>query len=184
MKIACIVADDFEDSEVRVPYERLRGAGFDVEIVGANEGEELGGKKGEVRVRVERSIDEAHVEDYDALLIPGGYSPDHLRLDERFVDFVRDFDDAKKPIAAVCHGPQILLTADRVRGRTLTAWPTVQCDLASAGANVVDREVVVDGNLVTSRKPADLEAFSRTFIEQLQSRAGRGGRAVATYPAT
>lgn len=171
MKIACILADDFEDSEFRVPYDKLKAAGFDIDVIGESEGQELTGEKGKERVRTDRSIDDALVEDYDALLIPGGYSPDKLRADPRFVGFVAGFDDAEKLIAAVCHGPQLLLTADRVKGRTMTAWTTVQVDLKRAGANVVDREVVAFGNLVTSRKPSDLDAFSNEFIQQLQSRA-------------
>lgn len=172
MKIACILADGFEDSEFRFPYDRLKAAGFDVVVIGEKEGEEIKGMKGKETVRADKSIDSALVEDYDALFIPGGYSPDHLRADPRFVGFVAGFDDANKLIAAICHGAQLLLTADRVRNRTMTAWSTVQVDLKRAGANVVDREVVVDGNLVTSRKPDDLEAFSSEIIRQLQSRAG------------
>lgn len=170
MRVACILADGFEDSEFREPCERLKAAGIEVVVIAEKEGQELVGKKGH-KVRADRSIDQCVVEDYDALFIPGGYSPDKLREDPRFVGFVAGFDDAKKPIAAICHGPQLLLTADRVRGRTMTAWTTVQVDLRRAGANVVDREVVVDGHLVTSRKPADIEAFSNEFIRILQERA-------------
>src|SRR5207248_1881181 len=100
-------------------------------------------------------------------LIPGGYSPDKLRADDRFVEFVKEFDATGRPLAAVCHGPQLLLTAELQRGRTLTAWKTVQGDLRQAGAAVEDREVVVDDNWITSRKPDDLEAFSAKLIEEL-----------------
>jgi len=172
MKIACILADGFEDSEFRVPYDRLKAAGFEVVIIAEKEGQELVGKQGKERVRSDRSIDTAIVEDYDALFIPGGYAPDKLREDPRFVGLVAGFDDAQKLIATICHGPQLLLTADRVRNRTMTAWSTVQVDLRRAGANVVDREVVVDDNLLTSRKPDDLDAFSSEFIRQLEARAG------------
>lgn len=173
MKIACILADGFEDSEFRIPLDRLKAAGFEVVVIGEQAGAELAGKRGEERVRVDTSIDDVLVEDYDALFIPGGYSPDHLRADPRFVGFVAGFDDAEKPIAAICHGAQLLLTADRVKNRTLTAWSTVQVDLKRAGANVVDREVVVDGHLITSRKPADCEAFASEIIRHLEARAGR-----------
>ena len=171
MKIACILTNYFEDSEFRVPYDRLRDAGHDVVVIGKKKGEEIEGKQHKEKVRADAGIDEVKPAEFDAILIPGGFSPDQLRIDPRFVDFVKAFDSAKKPIAAVCHGPQILLTAGIVKGRKMTAWPTVQVDLKYAGANVVDQEAVVDGNLVTSRKPDDLEAFSREFINLLSSRA-------------
>lgn len=167
MKIACILTHDFEDSEYRIPHDRLTAAGIQVETIGFRAGEEVRGKHGKERVKIDKSIDQARPEDFDGLLIPGGYSPDQLRRDRRMVDFVRAFDAAGKLIAAVCHGPQILITADLVRGRTVTAWQTVQVDLRNAGANVVDREVVVDRNLITSRQPSDLEAFSRAILDHL-----------------
>ncbi len=167
MKIACIVASGFEDSELRIPMERLRAAGHEVVIVAADEGAELVGKKGKERVTADRGIDDVHARDYDLLLIPGGHSPDALRIDPRFVELVKDFDKAQKPIAAVCHGPQLLIAARLVRGRKLTAWPTVQEDLRQAGADVEDREVVIDRNWITSRKPADLDAFARAILERL-----------------
>ncbi len=103
---------------------------------------------------------------FDALFLPGGHSPDFLRADDRMVLFVRGFRD--KPILAICHGPQLLITADMVRGRKMTAWKTIQVDLRNAGADVVDREVVVEGNLVTSRKPDDLDAFVREGLKLLE----------------
>ena len=104
---------------------------------------------------------------YDALLIPGGYSPDQLRVDDDVVNFVKRFAATQRPIAAVCHGPQLLIEAGVVEGRTLTSWPSVRTDLRNAGAEVVDQEVCVDGNLITSRKPEDLDAFCRALLEQL-----------------
>ena len=167
MKIACILDEGFEDSEFRIPYDRLRAAGHQIEVIGKKKGATIAGKGGKEKTKVEKEIGDADADEYVALLIPGGYSPDHLRIDERFADFVRAFDEDGKLIAAVCHGPQLLITADLVRGRTMTAWPTIQVDLKRAGANVVDREVVEDGNLITSRKPEDLEAFSRAIIGAL-----------------
>jgi protease I len=178
MRIACILAEGFEDSELTVPRDRLTAAGCDVTIIGAEAGERLEGKNGKVAVEAEASIEDVDVDEFDALFIPGGYSPDHLRADPRFVRFVRDFDRAGKLIAAVCHGPQLLLTADLVRGRRMTAWTTVQVDLRRAGAHVVDREVVVDRNWVTSRMPEDLEAFSAECLEQL----GLGADRQAVHP--
>jgi len=121
-----------------------------------------------------RSIDDADAASYEGLLIPGGYSPDKLRADDRFVNFVKDFDVTGRPLAAVCHGPQLLLAAELQRGRTLTAWPTVQGDLRQAGAEVKDEAVVVDDNWITSRKPDDLEAFSAKFLEELGELEARG----------
>jgi protease I len=167
MKVACLLGDGFEDSEFRVPYDRLTQAGFRVDVIGGKAGEELAGAHGKEQVRVEKSIDEIRPGDYQLLLIPGGYSPDHLRIDPRFVDFVREFDASKRTIAAVCHGPQLLISAGLVKGRTLTAWPTIQEDLRQLGAKVQDEPVVVDRNWITSRKPDDLEAFSKAALEAL-----------------
>ena len=174
-KIACLLAKDFEDSEFKIPCDWLSAAGYTVEIVGATAGETLTGEKGRETAVVDLGIDEADVDDYEGLLIPGGYSPDRLRADERFVEFVRAFDATGRPLAAVCHGPQLLLAAELQRGRTLTAWPTVQGDLRQAGAHVVDRDVVVDDNWITSRKPDDLEAFTSKFVEELGELEERGG---------
>ncbi len=168
MRIACVLADGFEDSELRRPYDAFRGEGHEVTIIGAKSGATLKGERGKEKITVEKSIDDVRADEFDALFIPGGYSPDKLPADRRFIDFARAFAD--KPIFAVCHGPQLLLTADLVRGRTLTAWPTVQGDLRHAGCRVVDDEVVVDGNLVTSRSPADLDAFVRTSLSMLGER--------------
>jgi protease I len=170
MRIACILADGFEDSEFRKPYDAFRAAGHEVVVIGENRGQKLSGKAGKEKTRAELGIDEARPEDFQALFIPGGHSPDQLRADERFVQFTEAFRD--RPIFAVCHGPQILITAQMVNGRTMTAWKTVQVDLQNAGAKVVDREVVVDGNLVTSRQPSDLDAFSRESLNLLASGAG------------
>jgi protease I len=166
-KIACLLADGFEDSELQVPCDWLSAAGYPVEIIGETAGDVLKGKKGRESAVVDMSIDEVDVDSYEGLLIPGGHSPDVLRADDRFVEFVRAFDSTGRPIAAVCHGPQLLLTAELQRGRTMTAWPTVQGDLRQAGANVIDRAVVVDDNWITSRNPGDLQAFTSRFVEEL-----------------
>ncbi len=173
-KIACLLASGFEDSEFDVPRQRLEQAGYQVEVIGAKVADELKGDKGRVTATVERSIDEAKPEDYEGLLLPGGHSPDTLRADQRFVDFVRAFDQTKRPLAAVCHGPQLLITAGLVKGRTLTAWSTIQEDLRQIGARVEDEPVVVDDNWITSRKPGDLDAFSDKVIEELRELEGRG----------
>jgi protease I len=157
MRIACVLAADFEDSEFRVPYDAFRAAGHEVTIVGLERGQSLAGKKGKEKTKTDAGIDEVGGDDFDALFIPGGYSPDQLRADPRMVAFTQEFED--KPILAICHGPQLLITADMVQGRRLTAWKTVQSDLRAVGAEVLDEPVVVDGDLVTSRQPSDLDAF-------------------------
>ncbi|HEY1098175.1 MAG TPA: type 1 glutamine amidotransferase domain-containing protein [Myxococcota bacterium] len=169
MNIACVLAEGFEDSELRIPVDALVRAGHDVVIVGEARGEELVGKNGHEKVKADLGIEDAKGQRFDALLIPGGHSPDALRADRRFVDFVSDIDKAGKPIFAVCHGPQLLITAERVKDRKMTAWQTIQGDLQKAGADVVDEQVVIDGNLLTSRNPEDLQAFSEAAINMLAS---------------
>ncbi len=166
-RVACILSDGFEDSEFRVPYDRMRNEGFQVDIVGTKAGQRVEGKNGVEKVTTDKGIDDVRAEDYQALFIPGGYSPDHLRIDQRFVEFAKAFDRSHKTVAAVCHGPQLLMTAGLVKGRTLTAWPTVQRDLEMVGARVKDEPVVVDDNWITSRKPDDLQQFSDAVVQRL-----------------
>lgn len=167
-KIAFLLASGFEDSEFQIPYERLSEAGYDCVVIGRDEGDTVTGYKRGTQVKVDKSIDDVDADDYVALVIPGGHSPDALRADERFVQFVSDFSMTGRPLAAVCHGPQLLMAANLVKGHTLTAWPTVQADLRLIdGVNVKDEPVVVDGNFITSRKPADLEVFARTTLDQI-----------------
>jgi protease I len=161
MRIACVLDSGFEDSEFKKPYDALRQDGHEVVIIGLRADQELTGYKGTVKVRSEKSFDDVRADSFDALLIPGGSSPDHLRADRRAVEFTKAFAAADKPILAVCHGPQLLVTADAIKGRKLTAWKTIQDDLNRMGEKVVDEQVVVDGNLVTSRQPDDLDAFIR-----------------------
>ena len=167
IKVGFVVGQGFEDSEFRIPYDRLREAGFKVEIIGPSAGDELKGYKGRETAKADRGIDDVRAGDYTALVIPGGYSPDHLRADKRFVKLVQDFDKTGRPLAAVCHGPQLLITAGLVHGRTLTAWKTIQEDLRQIGAHVKDDPVVIDRNWITSRQPSDLEAFSAAVLERL-----------------
>jgi protease I len=176
MRVACVVGDGFKDSELRVPFDKLKSAGHEVVIIGAETGARIEGKDGKETAVVDLGIDDARAEAFDALLVPGGYSPDHLRADDRFVEFARGF--ATKPVLAICHGPQLLITADMVKGRTMTAWKTVQVDLRHAGAKVVDQEVCVDKNLVTSRKPEDLDAFVRESLKLLTNGASVGASAL------
>lgn len=167
MKIACVLADGYEDSEFEEPTRAFLAAGHQVVVIGLEAGRQLVGKRGTSRVTVERAIAANGNGEFDALFIPGGYSPDHLRADGRMVAFARAFFDPDRPVFAICHGPQLLMTARVVHNRRLTAWRTVQDDLHQAGADVHDEEVVVDGLLVTSREPADLPAFIRASLEVL-----------------
>ncbi len=166
-KIAVLLASDFEDSEYEEPVKALREAGHEVVVIGREKGETLEGKRGDVRADTDRAIADADPGEFDALLIPGGHSPDQLRIDERMVSFTKAFAAADKPIAAICHGPQLLIEAGVVADKRMTSWPSVRTDLRNAGATVVDEEVVVDGHLITSRKPDDLPAFNQALLKQL-----------------
>lgn len=167
-KIAVIIAGGFEDVEYTKPAEAFKEAGHDLVHVGLEAGETVKGKKEGTQVKIDRSVKEASVEDFDALLIPGGYSPDHLRINEHAVRFARAFVESGKPVFAICHAPQLLITADVIRGRKITGWPSVIQDIKNAGAEYIDREVVEDGNIVSSRKPADIPAFVKASLERLK----------------
>lgn len=175
-RIAVVLGDDFEDSEFRKPYDGLKASGHQLDIVGVRAGATVHGKRGKEQVRIEKAVGDADPRSYDALLIPGGYSPDHLRMDRGMVGFVGEMVRANKLIAAVCHGPQLLIEANAVRDKTITSWPSVKTDLVNAGARWVDQEVAIDGKLITSRKPDDLPAFTRAIDQAL------GGRAEAARP--
>lgn len=167
-KIALILGEMFEDSEFREPYDRLRTAGNEVVIIGSEDKEHITGKKEKERVTTEASVRDVEVDEFDALVIPGGYSPDHLRTDPHMVEFVRELVHSGKPVAAISHGPWMLVEADVIDGRTVTSWPSIKTDLINAGAKWIDREVVEDGNVITSRKPADLPAFIEAILRQLE----------------
>jgi protease I len=164
-RIAFVLGNDFEDVEFETPHTTLLRHGLEIDVIGSDTGE-VTGKRG-TKVPIDKSIDAASADDYDVLVIPGGFSPDHLRTDDRVVDFIRAFDDQDKVIAAVCHGPSLLIEAGVVDGRTMTSWPSIRTDLRNAGADVVDREVAVDGRYITSRNPDDLPAFTDTILASL-----------------
>jgi protease I len=168
-KVAILAADMFERVELEQPRDALKDAGAKVEIISIHPGEIKGFDHFDPAntVKVDRTVEEVSADDYDALMVPGGVgNPDQLRGDENAVQFVRDFFDQGKPVAVICHGPWVLIDAGVARGRTMTSWPTVGTDLRNAGASWVDKEVVVDSGLVTSRKPDDIPAFNKKMIEE------------------
>ncbi|WP_436877767.1 type 1 glutamine amidotransferase domain-containing protein [Siccibacter turicensis] len=167
-KIAVLITDEFEDSEFTSPAEAFRKAGHDVVTIEKQAGNTIKGKKGEAEVTIDKSIDDVTPDEFDALLLPGGHSPDSLRSDERFVSFTRDFVNSGKPVFAICHGPQLLISADVIRGRKLTTVKAIVIDVKNAGAEFHDQEVVIDKDqLVTSRTPDDLPAFNREALRLL-----------------
>lgn len=171
VRIAVLATDGFEESELKEPAEFFRGQGAEVSIVSPHAGQIRGWKAKEWggSVDVDVTLDKAVPGDFDALVLPGGViNPDRLRLDPKAADFVRGFADEGKPIAAICHGPWMLIEAGLVRGRRLASWPSLRTDLRNAGAEWVDEPVVEDGSLVTSRRPDDIPAFAERFTEVLE----------------
>lgn len=169
-RVGFLVDDFVEDLELRMPLARLGEAGHEVIVIGLERGREIRGKRGGL-FRTDRGIHDVRADELDALVIPGGYAPDRLRTHGVAVQLVRDLYDAGKPVAAVCHGPALLIEADVVNQRRLTSWRSIRTDLMNAGADWVDEEVVEDENLITSRKPGDLAAFSEAILRQLERRA-------------
>jgi protease I len=168
-----LVEDEFEDVELTGPLEALRAAGAAVVVVGPAEGSTYRGKRGNAAVTADLAAGGARMRDFDALVIPGGYAPDRMRMRHAMVDLARDAMEAGKPVAAICHGPQLLISANAIRGRTLTCWPSIAIDVKNAGGLYVDKPVVEDGNLITSRKPDDVPMFSDAIIRALTTVASR-----------
>lgn len=169
-RVAILVADGFEQVELDAPRAALDGAGAKTQVVSPAKGQAKGVNhdKPAAGVKVDVALDAAKADDYDALLLPGGVmNPDALRQEKTAVQFVRAFFQAGKPVAAICHGPQVLIEADVVRGRKLTSYPSVRTDLKNAGAEWVDEVVVVDNGLVTSRRPDDIPRFNEKMIEEI-----------------
>ena len=172
-RIALLVEQEFEDSELTGPRDALRAAGATVVIVGPTAGAEFRGKKDGTVVASDLAAGAAKPADFDALVIPGGHAPDRMRLRHAMVDLAREMMAAGKPVAAICHGPQVLISANVLRGRTLTCWPSIAVDVKNAGGLYVDKPVVEDGNLITSRKPDDLPAFNDAVIRAVAARTAR-----------
>jgi protease I len=181
-KVAILVAEGFEQAEMTEPRKALESAGAKTEIVSPAAGEVQGWKHFDKadRFPVDVAIDSANADDYDALLLPGGVAnPDQLRMNPKAVQFVKRFVESGKPVGVICHGPWTLIEAGVVKGRKITSWPSLKTDLLNAGASWVDQEVVVDKGLVSSRKPADIPAFSRKLVEEIGEGQHRRGKQAA-----
>ena len=166
-RIVILAEEHFEDSELTEPLRAMKDAGARVLIVGSGSKKVYRGKSGSAEVTVDTTADKVEAGQIDAIIVPGGYAPDKMRLHQPMVDLVRTAHAQGKIIAAVCHGPQLLISADIVKGRRVTSWPSVAVDLKNAGAIWVDEAVVTDGNIITARKPADLPKFDKAIIEAL-----------------
>lgn len=165
-RIALLVEQEFEDAELFGPRDYLTAAGCEVVIVAPFAGREYTGTRGGT-VTSQLAASAARTHHFDAVIVPGGHAPDKMRMRHAMVDLVRDAFLAGKPVAAICHGPQLLISADVLRGRTVTCWPSIAIDVKNAGGMYVDRPVVVDGNLITSRKPDDVPQFAEAILKAL-----------------
>jgi len=171
-KVLILATDGFEQAELTDPKKALEDAGIETTVASPKSGEIKGWDKTDWgdTVKVDATLDEVSADDFDALLLPGGQiNPDKLRLEEKAVTLVKAFAQSGKPIAAICHGPWLLVEADVVKGKTVTSWPSIRTDLRNAGAQVVDQEVAIDGQFITSRKPDDIPAFSKALIEAVNA---------------
>lgn len=163
-RVALLVEDDFDGREVLEPLQTLRAAGLAVTVVGPVAGTTYHGRKPGAEVTAELAAGKARIRDFDAIVIPGGYAPDRMRLRHAMVDLVRDAFEAGKPIAAIDRGPQLLISVKALRERTVTCWPSIAIDVKNAGAHYVDRPVVEDLNVITSRRPDDSPVFSEAVL--------------------
>lgn len=166
--IAIIIDEDFEDSEYSEPHSAFKGRGHSTVHIGLKKGKIVKGKKKGTPVTIDEGISEVSPDNFDALLIPGGYSPDNLRAYPAPVEFARDFIQSGKPVFCICHGAQLLITAKVLNGKTLTGWKSIIQDIINAGGKFVDKEVVIDDNLITSRNPDDLPAFCKACLDRLE----------------
>ncbi len=166
--IAVILTDMFEDVEYTKPAEAFKEDGHTLVHVGLKEGATVKGKKSNTPVTIEKAVKDVSADEFDALLIPGGYSPDRLRTDENAVKFAKEFVESGKPVFTICHGPQLLITSQVLDGRTITGWKSIKQDIINAGAEYIDKSVVEDGNLVSSRHPGDIPAFIRASLNKFK----------------
>src|SRR6187401_822832 len=161
-RVAMLVEDEYDERELDIPLNALRAAGVTVTVVGPIAGQEYKGKRGGA-IKADLAAGAARIKDFDAIVIPGGHAPDKMRMRHAMVDLAREAMESGKPVAAICHGPQVLISANALRGRTLTCWPSIAIDVKNAGGMYVDKPVVVDGNLITSRKPDDVHFFGEAI---------------------
>ncbi len=166
-KIAVIITNMFEDSEYGEPVKAFKNAGHEIVHVGIKAGDTVRGIKKNTPVVIDKAVEGLKIDDFDALLIPGGYSPDGLRIHDEAVRFTREFVKSGKPIFSICHAPQLLITARVLKGRKITGWKSVKEDIINAGAEFIDKEVVKDGNIISSRSPADLVPFIKACPARL-----------------
>jgi len=172
-KVLILATDGFEQSELTDPKKALEDAGIETTVASPKSGEIKGWDQTDWgdTVKVDATLDDVSADDFDALLLPGGQiNPDKLRMEEKAVALVKAFAQSGKPVAAICHGPWMLVEANVVKGKTVTSWPSIRTDLRNAGANVVDQEVAIDGQFITSRKPDDIPAFSKALIEAVNAK--------------
>ncbi len=167
-KVAFLLANGFEDSEMKNPYEAIKDAGHETVIVGLEKGERYEGKKGTVSYTADIGAAEAKADDFDAVVIPGGSAPEKLRINDDIVRFVKEVNEQGKLIAGICHGPQVMISADVLRGKAATCFIGIRDDVKLAGADYRDEEVVVSENIVTSRTPKDEPAFIREILAKLK----------------
>jgi protease I len=169
LKIAVLIDEDFEDVEYSKPAAAYQQAGYTLVHVGLETGKTVHGKHRETTVKIDKSAHNVSVNAFDAIFIPGGYSPDKLRSDPYVVSFVRNFVQSGKPVLSICHAPQLLITAQVLQGRKITGWKSIVQDIKNAGAEFIDQEVVEDGNLISSRSPRDIPAFIQATLRKLKN---------------
>jgi len=167
--IGVLIDDMFEDVEYTSPVEAFKKAGYKIINIGLKEGKTVKGKKKGTLVKIDNAVKNVSVNDFDALLIPGGCSPDHLRSYKEPVDFVKDYFNTGKPLFAICHAPQILITAQLIEGRRITGWRSIIQDIKNAGAEFVNQPVVEDDNIISSRGPQDIPLFIKACLKRLES---------------
>ncbi len=167
-KVAVVITNMFEDDEYVKPAEALKKAGHELVHIGLKSGETVKGKSAQTPVKVDKTVKDVKVADFEALLIPGGYSPDKLRTDADVVRFVKEFVESGKPVCSICHAPQLLINAQVLKGRRIAGWKSLVQDIKNAGAEFVDQEVVEDGNLISSRGPEDIPAFIQACLKRLK----------------
>lgn len=166
-KIGVLVGPNFEDVEYTKPSKAFKESGHKLTHIGLKRGQTVNGKEGKTKISVEKSAKDVSTDDFDAIFIPGGCSPDKLREDENVVEFVKEFVESDKPVFAICHAPQLLISAQVIEGRKVTGWKSIVQDIKNAGAEFVNEEVVEDGNIVSSRGPDDIPAFTKASLKKL-----------------